>query len=55
MEETKQLPPSDNRTIPKKIYSTPILQEYGKIKDLTASGTGKRGETLPGADKRQRP
>ena len=37
----------------RRFYKTPHLQAYGTVKDLTASGTGTKPESDPGADKNQ--
>lgn len=50
---TRSTPPSP---LPKKRYSAPVLTNYGKFSQLTASGSGRRRERNMGMGQpRRRP
>ena len=45
----------DQPTEKKKVYTPPAVTQYGKLTDLTASGTGTKQETKGNPDSMKKP
>lgn len=44
-----QSKPEGSKELPRQPYSAPLLTEFGRVRDLTAGGSGEKGEkAVPG-------